>query len=243
MTLALSSMGYLEWGKYVSNIPPLICPKQTPSKSTKNLTTPPSSALQWRYLSGASIILIEIHTLTRPNPPGIATILLNPLLSILPKHQPQLLPFQILLLARKIGLATSIAISQLGTHSDSSNSSISSGAGGYNDIDPIRLQHLETLTLAIDNTTTRLLHMDVAPFESSSSLVGNGDGNGDGRSSSPQLLTAGMVDWLCRNAERADPAVRGAIVRVLQSSARGSGSGDGDLEDDDDDDEKDKRVS
>ena len=99
-------------------------------------------------------------------------------------------------LVRKIALAASIAISQLGPSSRNERS-------GHNEIDEQRLARLELLSLSNDMSATRLLRMQMAPF--------HGDEDGLAR------LKTGMTKWLHQNTIRADPFVREAITIVTQS--------------------------
>ena len=141
------------------------------------------------------MILLEIYTLTRPEFPRFLTNVVNPVLSFIPFGK-TLLPFQMLELARKIALAASIAISQLGPSSRNERT-------GHNEIDEQRLARLEFLSLGNDMSATRLLKMQMAPFNDDEKALAK--------------LKTGMTRWLHQNTIRADPFVREAITNVTKS--------------------------
>ncbi|EOD48047.1 Heat shock protein [Neofusicoccum parvum] len=80
--IMLSMLGYLEQGRY------------------------------WRYLAFAALIILEGHTITRPDFPAFITDFLNPLFAFFKAHPP-FLPFQVLAIARKTTFALFIAMNQL----------------------------------------------------------------------------------------------------------------------------------
>lgn len=150
-------------------------------------------------MSIASLILLEVYTVTRPQPPSFLVKIVNPLITIIPS-QPPLLPFQMLALARKIAFTISVALSRLGPQFQSV------GGQGSNVVDPVRLSRLEQLAMANEAEATRLLGMELAPHV--------------GKDEAPKELKDGMREWLVLNTVRADPLVRQAIGSATERKKR-----------------------
>ena len=161
----------------------------------------------WRYLTFASLFLLEYHTITRPYPSPLLTKVLNPLLSKLTIHPP-LLPFQLLALARKATFTLFIAFSQLGNLFPQGKPT-STATNSQHDLQ--QLARLEGVAKASEIECGRLLAMDVAPF------VGDEQGTKD--------LRGRVKDWLVNNTIRADPEVRDAMGRVMAGRRSGAPTG------------------
>ena len=96
-----------------------------------------------------------------------------------------------LALARKVILAISIALSQLGPYFQSASSP------SQDAVDSVRLSRLEQLALANEGETTRSFKMETIPYMEDRD--------------SKRELKASMRDWLIQSTIRADPVVRQAI--------------------------------
>ncbi|MCJ1257156.1 hypothetical protein MMC24_004981 [Lignoscripta atroalba] len=178
--ILLGVTGYLQWGRF------------------------------WRYLTFASLLLLEVHTLTRPYFPPILTTLLNPLLHALTLHPP-LLPFQLLILARKATLTLFIALSQLGPVFMQSSPASLATTSSSTAIAPQQLDRLEQIAKANEIEVSRLLALDMAPFA--------GDEQG------VKELRGRVREWLVQNTIRADPEVRDAVGRALGRRRVGAPAG------------------
>ena len=160
----------------------------------------------WRYLLFGTLILLEIHTITRPYHTPILTEVCNPLLEVL--QHPPLLPFQLLALARKGTFTLFIAFSQLGGLYPQPPSSISNG---NTQLELQQLARLEQNANATEAEVNRLLAMDMAPF------VGDETGTKE--------LRGRIREWLVNNTIRADPEVRDAMGRALVKRRAGAPPG------------------
>lgn len=182
----LGLLGYLTWGRYE------------------------------RWLVLTSVLVFELHAISRPYHPRILTDVLNPLFALLaPQHEPYL-PFQAVQLARKLSLTMYIGFSQIGpllgadTRSGQivpADSEANSGNGGgpKGAADPAllaALERLESTSRSLDADATRLLEMEMAPFVGQEEVLSNVRGK--------------IKEWLVQNTIRADPMVRDAVGRSLQ---------------------------
>lgn len=157
----------------------------------------------WRYLVMASLFIIELHTMTRPQFPAILSRVVNPLLTTTAIRQPYL-PFQMLALLRKLAITFFIALSQLGP--------ILQGPQAAQDGDAIPVQQLDrvdALTQAADQEISRLVGLELTPFAGDQSSLRN--------------LRSSLKDWLVQNTIRNDAEVRAATNRVLEQRRRGNG--------------------
>ncbi|KIH86710.1 heat shock protein DNAj [Sporothrix brasiliensis 5110] len=180
----LGLVGYLTWGRYE------------------------------RWLVLTSVLVFELHTISRPYHPQILTDVLNPLFAALvPQHGPYL-PFQAIQLARKLSLTMYIAFSQIGpllgadTRSGqvvTADSEANPSGGAQGAADPAllaALERLESTSRSLDQDATRLLEMEMAPFVGQDEVLSNVRGK--------------IKEWLVQNTIRADPMVRDAVGRSLQ---------------------------
>ncbi|MCJ1401357.1 hypothetical protein MMC11_004569 [Xylographa trunciseda] len=163
----------------------------------------------WRYLFSALLLLLEFYTITRPYWPPLLSNAINPAFTRLTSHPP-LLPFQLLVLARKTTLSIFIALSQLAPLLQPKPSALptSSSSGG---IDLQQLNRIEQITQANELETTRLLGLDMAPF------IGDEHGIDD--------LKTRLTGWLVQNTIRNDPEVRDAMGKVMGRRRLGAPAG------------------
>lgn len=165
----LGLLGYLEWGKY------------------------------WRWLTLIVLCVFELHAISRPYSPHVATKLINPLLTTFTNHPPYL-PFQLIQLARKLSVTLYIAFSQIGPLLQPP-SAIPANANPQIVLTQ-QLDRLEATAKAADVEATRLMGMEMSPF------VGDNEA---------LMEVKGKVkEWLVQNTIRADPEVRDALGNLLK---------------------------
>jgi hypothetical protein len=162
-------LGYLEWGKY------------------------------WRWLTLLIICVFELHTISRPYFPQVATKLINPLLTTFTRHPPYL-PFQLIQLARKLSVTLFIAFSQIGPLLQPP----SAPAAAVNPEIALKqqLDRLEATAKAADIEATRLMGMEMSPFVGDSEALRDVKGK--------------VKEWLVQNTIRSDPEVRDALGTLLK---------------------------
>ena len=153
----------------------------------------------WRYLTFAALFVLEYHTITRPYPSPLLTKVFNPMLSKLTLHPP-LLPFQLLVLARKATFTLFIAFSQLGNLFPQGKPAPAATASQH---DLQQLARLEATAKASEVEASRLLALDMAPF------VGDEQGTKE--------LRGRVKEWLVNNTIRADPEVRDAMGHAVRA--------------------------
>lgn len=151
----------------------------------------------WRYWTLAALLLLEYHSISRSYHPPVLTKILNPILGTFTSHPP-LLPFQLLILARKATFTLFIAFSQLGNLFPQPPSQSSSSMSQH---DLQQLARLEGIAKTSEADSSRLLAMEMAPFA--------GDEQGT------KELRGKIREWLVNNTIRADPEVRDAVGRAL----------------------------
>lgn len=164
----------------------------------------------WRWLAFAALLLLEAHAVTRPAHPWLLTRLVNPALALLwapgaaAAAHPPYLPFQAILLARKLSITLSVALNQvvpyLTAETRGGRLQLGGAAGGDDGARAARsLDELERVARGVDDDADRVVKMELAPFA------------GD-----PQVL-AGLRDkmrrWLVDNTVRSDPMTRDAMQR------------------------------
>ncbi|KAI9825029.1 MAG: hypothetical protein M1826_007107 [Phylliscum demangeonii] len=190
--LLLGVLGYLQWGTYGAG-----------------------GNKKWRWLSLLCLLTFELYTITRPYAPPLSRLVLNPLLATLTSHPP-LLPFQLLILARKVGVTLFIAISQLAPLLQRPQQQQPRAGGGQGvpaaatTPDSAMLQQaaeLDALVLATDRETDHLLALEMMALP-----------RADGDAAMPDLRQR-LRDHLVQNRVRAEPEVRDAVARVV--AARG----------------------
>ena len=142
--------------------------------------------------------MLEAHTITRPYHTPILERFINPALGKITQHPP-LLPYQLLVLARKATFTLFIAFSQLSSLFVDPGTKKADGNGNTHDLG--QLARLEGIAKNNETEATRLLAMDMAPF------VGDEQGAKD--------LRGRIREWLVNNTIRSDPEVRDAMGKAL----------------------------
>ncbi|KAI9791740.1 MAG: hypothetical protein M1816_003550 [Peltula sp. TS41687] len=178
----------------------------------------------WRYFSLISLLTFELHTITRPYFPPLTAAAITPVLKTLTNHPP-LLPFQQLLLARKIVLTLFIAFSQLGPLLQQQQQQQQRSSRGRAVMEQQQqqqqqqLNRLDQLAQNVEAEANGLLGLEMTPFAE------------DERAAKD--LQARMTQWLVENRIRVEPEVRDAVGRVLarrragvEAGAKGEGMGD-----------------
>jgi hypothetical protein len=161
----LGLLGYLDWGKY------------------------------WRWLTLICLCVFELHAISRPYFPGVASNFINPILTTFTNHPPYL-PFQLIALFKKMSLTLYIAFSQIGPLLQSPSSA------PQNTTEEAQLARLEATARAADTEATRLMAMEMSPFvHDEQALLG---------------VKGKVRDWLVQNTIRSDPEVRDAIGNLLK---------------------------
>jgi hypothetical protein len=157
-----------------------------------------------RWLVLVIMFVFELHTVTRPNHPAFLSKLLNPLLSFWGARAPYL-PFQAILLARKLSITIYIAFSQIGPMlaADTSQGKVTVAQKG-NEETVVRqsLERLEITARSLDADAGRLLDMEMAPFAGDETLL--------------KSMRGKVKEWLVQNTIRSDPMVRDALGRSFQ---------------------------
>lgn len=161
----------------------------------------------WRYLALASLFVLEFHTITRPYYPPILTKVFNPFLTTFTTHAP-LVPFQLVVLARKATFTLFIALSQLGNLFPQPPSP-STAFSSPHDLD--QLARFENTAKTTEVEASRLIALDMAPFA--------GDGVGQ------RELRGRIKEWLVNNTIRNDPEVRNAMGRAMGKRRLGAPAG------------------
>jgi len=159
----------------------------------------------WRYLVMASLFVIELHTMMRPDFPALLTKVINPFLEATKLRSPYL-PFQMLVLLRKLAITFFIALSQLGPILQGPQAA----AAGGDAVSAQQLDRVDALTKATDQEVTRLMGLEVMPFA--------------GDQTSTRDLRTSLKEWLVQNTIRNDPEVKVAVGRVLDRRRQGEQS-------------------
>lgn len=153
----------------------------------------------WRWLTLVGLCVFELHTISRPHFPLFATNFLNPILMTFTNHPPYL-PYQLILLARKMSITLYIAFSQIGPLLQpqdrvamNSNSEMALKQ---------QLDRLEATAKQADAEATRQVQMELSPF--------------GGNPQALKQVEKETKDWLVHNTIRNDPEVRDAMGTLLQ---------------------------
>lgn len=157
------------------------------------------SGMFWRYLFMASLFVIELHTATRPEFPAFLTRVINPIVALTRLRQPYL-PYQMVVLLRKLTITFFIALQQLGPLFKDPQQAASVGDGSG--ISAPQLDRVDMLTQAADTEISRLMALELTPFATEPSA---------GRE-----LRNTLKEWLIQNTVRNDPEVKGAMNHVLE---------------------------
>ncbi|EFX04371.1 heat shock protein DNAj [Grosmannia clavigera kw1407] len=167
-----------------------------------------------RWLVLACVFVFELHAVSRPTHPRILSAFVNPTLALVaPKHAP-LLPFQAVLLARKLSVTLFIGLSRIApllsadtrsgqiVAADAATTGYSSDNGPNQAALLAAVDRLDAVGRALDTDAARLLEMEMAPFVGQEDVLSNMRGK--------------IKQWLVQNTIRADPMVRDAVGRSLQ---------------------------
>lgn len=153
----------------------------------------------WRYLVMTAFFVAELAVITRPVFPRWLTEVVNPLLSTTGAREPYL-PFQILVLGRKLAVTFFIALAQLGPLlQDGSAASLAAGEG--DGVSQQLVDQLEGLARTADQEITRLMGLELSPFL--------------GERSGVRELREAVKEWLVQNTVRNDAEVKTAVNKVL----------------------------
>lgn len=154
----------------------------------------------WRYVVMTAFFVAELAVITRPVFPGWLTGVVNPLLSTTGAREPYL-PFQILVLGRKLAVTFFIALAQLGPLLKD-DGAVSSAAMGEGEGVPQQLvNQMEALARTADQEITRLMGLELSPFL--------------GERSGVRELREAVKEWLVQNTVRNDAEVKTAVNTVL----------------------------
>ncbi|KXL49747.1 hypothetical protein M433DRAFT_74234 [Acidomyces richmondensis BFW] len=152
----------------------------------------------WRYLVMFSLFIIELHTMTRPDFPAFLANVANSLL-IATGLRPPYLPFQMIILLRKLVVTFFIALSQLGPVLKDPNMTLTESG----DVVPTQLiERVNVLATATGQEVSRLMGLELMPF------VENEVSSMDG-------VRRSLKEWLVQNTFRNDPEVKRAVSAVL----------------------------
>ncbi|KAK4626464.1 hypothetical protein CLAFUW4_04315 [Fulvia fulva] len=161
----------------------------------------------WRYVVMTALFVIEVQIATRPTFPAVLTGALNPILSITRLRQPYL-PYQLILLLRKLTVTFFIAMSQLGPLlQDPRKTAAGAGAqeGAGAGVTTQQVERVMALTQGVDQEVNRLMALELMPFMDTAAS---------------KELRSTTKEWLVQNTVRNDPEVHSAIQRVLDRRRR-----------------------
>lgn len=170
--------------------------------------------MYWRWAALASLLVFELHTITRPAHPWFLSGLVNPLVTralnpVLSFWAPSLvhpayLPFQAVALARKLSITLTIALNQVVPYltADTRGGRVQLQRRGTDEARARQsLDELEKMVHSVDENATRAVKMELAPFAGDPRLL-------DG-------LRDKMRRWLVDNTVRNEPMTRDALQRTI----------------------------
>ena len=149
----------------------------------------------YRWLILLALCTFELHTVTRSGFPPLLNAM-NMILTRATTHPPYL-PFQLILLARKLTITVYIALSQIGPLLSEQLGAAKKPAEDDEKALRQSLERLEGLSKQLDGDVVRLLDMELAPYKGDPEATSN--------------LQGKMREWLVQNTIRADPMVRDAL--------------------------------
>jgi len=150
----------------------------------------------WRYLVGGALFCAEMTIMTRPEWPAVLTRVINPFLIATGLRTPYI-PFQVIVLLRKLTVTFFIALGQLTPLFQDPTEATKAGEG----ITPPMLDRLDALSKAADQEVSRLTVLEVTPFVTERSRMRD--------------LKTGLGQWLVQNTVRNEPEVKAAVNKVL----------------------------
>lgn len=157
----------------------------------------------WRYFAIATMAFLELYFLTHTwEPPKLVLLWASLAQNAAPQlFPPQLLPFQILELARRMSMSLNIFISQLAPPLQRS--------AALGDLQSQQqIVHLSQIVNRVDGESASLLQSGLVPFR--------------GASEHTEVLRSGMRDSLVTGALRNHPEVRDAVGRASARRSEGS---------------------
>jgi hypothetical protein len=141
------------------------------------------------------MFIFETHTISRPHFPVFLTTFINPVLMRLGNRQPYL-PFQAILVARRIAVSAFIAVSQIAPRLMQGQPSANTPQAQQQS-----LNKLHGIVQTMDKDADRLLQLETVPFFNDDELE--------------TRLKMQLKSWLVQNEVRNAPEVDRAIQNVL----------------------------
>lgn len=159
----------------------------------------------WRLYAISTLIFLELYFLTHNfDPPSIVTQLGKTCHRLLPDLLPShLLPFQVLLLARKLSISLNIFISQLAPP-------VARSKGEEDRQTEQQIAHLSQAATRLDQEAQGLLNLQFAPFKGDAQKV--------------TMIRKGMKDGVVQGVVRNNSEVKDAVRRVLDRRRERSNS-------------------
>lgn len=170
--------------------------------------------MYWRWAALASLLVFELHTITRPSHPWFLSGVVNPLLTraLNPVFSfwapalvhPAYLPFQAVALARKLSITLIIALNQVVPYltADTRGGRVQLQRRGTEEARARQsLDELEKMVHSVDENATRAVKMELAPFAGDPRLL--------------DVLRDKMRRWLVDNTVRNEPMTRDALQRTI----------------------------
>jgi hypothetical protein len=161
----------------------------------------------WRFLALCALGVFEVHCLTSAGTqfPRLLMQLVNPVFAIIPKH-PQFLPWQLILLLRKLILTAFIAFSQIGPLLASSPD-VAAAAEQNDQVSQQQLQRLGALAQALEGEANMLMGLEMTPFA--------------GDEAAMREMRGRMKRFLVDNTVRSNPEVRNAMGEAIARRRQG----------------------
>ncbi|EME46518.1 hypothetical protein DOTSEDRAFT_22575 [Dothistroma septosporum NZE10] len=155
----------------------------------------------WRYLVMAALFVIELHIATRPEFLTLLTKVINPVL-VVTRIRQAYLPYQLVLLLRKLTVTFFIAMSQLGPLLQDPRRAATQDEPG---VTTRKLDRVTALAQAAEQEVDRLMALELTPFMGAASM---------------KDLRSTTKEWLVQNTVRNDPEVHSALQRVFDRRRR-----------------------
>ncbi|KAI9643977.1 hypothetical protein NHQ30_007329 [Ciborinia camelliae] len=162
----------------------------------------------WRWVALFLIFVFELHMISRPYFPVVATKVINPILTKFTSHPPYL-PFQLMELFQQMLVTLHLAFAQLGPLLESPTAS--SETGNPEIVLKQQLDRLEQVATAMEADASRLQVLEMVPFANDPHSIKDVKGK--------------VKEWLVQNTIRSDPEVRDAIGNVMRSRNPNWGKG------------------
>ncbi|KKY34324.1 putative chaperone protein [Diaporthe ampelina] len=170
--------------------------------------------MYWRWAALASLLVFELHAITRPAHPWFLTALVNPLITraLNPVFSfwapalvhPAYLPFQAVALSRKLSITLTIALNQVVPYltADTRGGRVQLQRRGTDEARVRQsLDELERMVHSVDENATRAVKMELAPFAGDPRVL--------------ESLRDKMRRWLVDNTVRNEPMTRDALQRTI----------------------------